>query len=52
MQRRGIRPPLAERGKSHGFLEWRQEPRVYSRVTVGMVLRVSSATSGLLSSYE
>ena len=30
-----------ERGKSHGFLELRQEPGVYSRVTAGMSIRNS-----------
>ena len=30
------RPHLAGRGKSHGFFELRQAPRVYSRVTTGM----------------
>ena len=36
------------------FLKLQQEPGVYSRVTVGMVLqtRVCSARSGLLSSCE
>ena len=36
------------------FLELRQEPRIYSRVTVGMTIKtqVCSAKSGLLSSYD
>ena len=38
-QCRGIGPHLIERGKSHGFLELRQEPGVYSRVTEGMSIR-------------
>ena len=36
MQCRGIGPHLVARGKSHGFLELRQAPEVYSRVTTGM----------------
>ena len=42
MQRRGIGPHLAGRGKSHGFFELRPEPGVYSRVTAGMSIRNSS----------
>ena len=36
MQCRGIGPHLVARGKSHGFFELRQAPRVYSRVTTGI----------------
>ena len=35
-------PHLAGTGKSHGLLELRQEPGVYSRVTAGMSIRNSS----------
>ena len=38
----GIGPHLAGRGKSHGFLELRQEPGVYSQVTAGKSIRNSS----------
>ena len=38
-QCRGNGPHIAARGKSHGFLELRQEPGVYSRVTAGMLIR-------------
>ena len=34
------------------FLELRQKPGVYSSVTEGMVIRLCSAMSGLLSSYD
>ena len=36
MQYRGIGPHLVARAKSHGFLELRQAPVVYSRVSTGM----------------
>ena len=51
---RGIGPHLTANGKSHGFLELRQEPGVHSRVTAGWVFetRLISAKSGLLSSYD
>ena len=42
MQCRGIGPQLQGSGKSHGFLELRQEPGVYSPVTAGMSIRNSS----------
>ena len=35
----GIGPHLAVRGKSHSFLELRQEPGVYSLVTPGLALQ-------------
>ena len=36
MQCRGIGPHLVVRGKSHGFLDLRHAPVVYSGVTMGM----------------
>ena len=39
MQCRGIGPHLAARESLMGFLELRQEPGVYSRVTAGMSIR-------------
>ena len=44
-QYRGIEPHLPVRGMSHGFLELRQEPRVYSQVTARMDIRKSSCSS-------
>ena len=38
MKCRGIGPHLAVRGKSHEFLDLRQAPGVYSRVTAGMAI--------------
>ena len=38
-QCRGIGPHIVARGKSHGFLELRHEPEVYSPVKTGMYIQ-------------
>ena len=50
----GIGPHQVARGKSHGFLEFRQAPRVYSRVTTWMPILNGSCLvkSGHLSRYD
>ena len=45
MQCTGIKPHFPARGMSDGFLELRQVPGIYPRVTVGIAIRKSTLFS-------